>query len=285
MVARLRVNVLALVALFLVAASFFTSQPGRFGSFQQVFTGSQDRLYTASDIEALELREGLTILGDSYSSTTDLGDTWPNHVSEKTIQNLARSGAVIDSSICYLGNKPVFDAANPPNDLSSQVKKMTHYTKKVVIWFGVNDLMTFHVWPQDRYAGIQREVKVVLSLVDTLINAGVERIIIPEVIDFSDSPGLAIAREANQTAPRHITQIVIQDWNDLFNNEIRKRSKNVYSIGFQALSQQWQADSGFTDTKLRDIDASVEAYLWKDFLHLKPWVHQKLIAPHFEALL
>lgn len=239
--------------------------------------------FTTNELMHLEIAHGLTIFGDSYSAGNQ-AIHWHNHISIKFIQNLAEAGAVVDVAVASR-----YEKGSRPSELSEQVKKLTHLSDKVVIWFGVNDAMVFFAfWPNHKSA-ITKELRNFFSLVDALLQTGVKTVVIPCTIDFTDAPGLVLARPANLTAPREVAYEVIHGWNTQLKDEIRKRSKDeIKGIDFYTMSQQWLADPtsfGMEDVVYHAADKAGRAFFWSDFLHVTPWVQEHLFAPEFRAVL
>lgn len=247
------------------------------------FLRASSARFNVAQFSHLAVRPGLTIFGDSYSAG-DAADHWHSHVAIDTVQNLAQAGSVVDLTIASS-----FEEGSRPGELSDQVKGMTFLTEKVVIWFGVNDIMVFFAfWPHHKTA-ILNELNGLFSLADTLLESGATSVIIPGTIDFTDAPGLVLARPANLTAPREVAFEVIKEWNTLLQKAIQQHpTKNVQSIDFYTLSQNWLTNPtafGLKSIFYHGKDKSVTAFFWNDFLHVTSWVQKSLFAPQFRAIL
>ena len=108
---------------------------------------TQGTQFKASDFENLVLRKGVTIHGDSYS--VDHPAAWNAYLSTRALQNTAMQGASIDDTYAHAATMSASDRAALPNDLVRQSQQLRYLTDTVVIWFGINDLMTFHTWAPD----------------------------------------------------------------------------------------------------------------------------------------
>lgn len=236
-------------------------------------------------LQASTIYPGLTIFGDSYSTNRSV--LWCNHISLVQLQNFAVQGATLDYKHCRINSLSVEEIQALPPDLPSQVQSLQFLTSHIIIWFGINDLMTLHQWNETaRHAAIAAEHETLFGIVDEFLALGVEHIIIPNVIDFSNSPGLEIARSANQTVAEEVTVSAIQDWNQALSVELVRRPK-LRTIDFFSLSREW-----LSDPQKHGLDAlnnfgkvNVRTYLWQDFLHFTPFVHEALLAPQFEIML
>lgn len=239
------------------------------------------------NFSALELREGITVFGDSYSVNT--AQHWTNYVEKNISQIFAIQGASVDNRLIHGDLLSKADFADLAEDLTTQINMMTTYcTKTVIIWFGINDLMTLHHWGSQKIDTIKAEHGVIFSFVEALIDLGVRQIIIPKTIDFTPSPGLSLARDAGQMVAEATTRSAIEEWNQSLDDHLISKLPQVETIDFFHISQDWYARYDHYGLRsLLNVEEvkSYDNYMWADFLHLTPFVHRTLIAPHFNALL
>ena len=229
-----------------------------------------------------EVRPGLTIMGDSYSA--DHPNAWHNFLSQKPVQNVAQQGASLDDNFAHFEMSAQEYAELPP-DLLGQAKNLLYWTEEMVIWFGINDLMTLHTWPFPRQKrAIENELITLFQFVDMVVDAGVKHVIVPNVLDFAQSPGLYLARTVNNTVPLKETTRTIKEWNSRLAVGVAKRDK-VSSIDMYKLSQEWMRNPKSVGLASLLRTESGEPALWHDFLHMTAWVHEHLFAPLFESAL
>lgn len=249
-------------------------------------TTAQSRLSRQfSNLQTLDYRPGMTILGDSYSVNNSF--TWSSYIEHPTTQNLAKQGASVDKQYSLKKDLSETERADVADDLLEQLAKLQFVTETFVIWFGINDLMTIHYWSKsERTGAILAEHETLLSVVDALLQVNVKHILVPLTIDFSASPGCAIARKANVSVSQDITQDATIEWNTHLRNEISLRPQ-VSTIDFYTISQDWFVN--YRDHGLKYLinldDPTEEAYLWHDFLHMTPFAHRILLAPEFNKAL
>lgn len=241
--------------------------------------------FASDQFQRLELRPGLTIMGDSYS--LNFSASWTHHMAVKVDQYTSAQGASVDDKYAHAASMPESDRKALPSDLVKQAQQLKFLTDRVIIWLGVNDLMTLHTWStKARRAATHAELNTMFGLVDALIASGVQRLIIPNVIDISQSPGLKLARGANITVSEETTLEALHEWNDRLKQEVAKRPQ-VSSIDFFKLTREWLANPQAVGLKsITRIEEDIQdEYVWQDFLHMTPWVHRNLIAPQFETAL
>lgn len=248
-----------------------------------------DDLSALPDFEAIfsamTMRPGLTILGDSYSVNNSAN--WPAHISSRTMQNVAKQGASVDKRYSLKADLTVAERAEVADDLNEQVAKMRYLTPEVVLWFGINDLMTLQSFEASkRTRAMIHEHRTLFAVIDGLLACGVEHIVVPLTLDFSAAPGVELGRKAHQTVRIETTHVAIEEWNAHILQELRKRER-VSTIDFYAKSQDWFTNQQAYGIKyLVNLDDPPElAFVWNDLLHMTPYMHRAVIAPEYETVL